>query len=173
MNQPEEQALLLQATAGDVQAFSALLEKYYTMIYRMAFRWLGNQDDSEDVAQEVCIKLGRSIHGFQANSKFSTWVYKIVLNTVRDFQRKQRNHANIDEISVATNGNTSEQQMHNTQLWQLVQQLPDKQRDAVLLVYAEGLSHSEAANVLDCKESTVSWYIHEAKKQLKALMHHD
>ncbi|MDE1461022.1 RNA polymerase sigma factor [Spartinivicinus poritis] len=173
MNQSEEQALLLQATEGDVQAFSVLLEKYYTMIYKMAFRWLGNQQDSEDVAQEVCIKLGRSIHGFQINSKFSTWVYKIVLNTVRDFQRKQRNHDNIEEIPAVTNSNTLEQQVQNTQLWQLVHQLPVKQRDAVLLVYAEGLSHSEVADVFECKESTVSWYIHEAKKQLKTLIQHD
>ncbi|RVD41852.1 RNA polymerase sigma factor, partial [Mesorhizobium sp. M4B.F.Ca.ET.019.03.1.1] len=55
-------------------------------------------------------------------------------------------------------------------LWAAVRKLPDKQRDAVLLVYGEGLSHADAAEALAISETTVSWHIHEAKKRLKTLM---
>ena len=55
-------------------------------------------------------------------------------------------------------------------LWAAVRKLPDKQRDAVLLVYGEGLSHASAADAMACAEATVSWHVHEAKKRLKVLM---
>ncbi len=55
-------------------------------------------------------------------------------------------------------------------LWAAVRQLPDKQRDAVLLVYGEGLSHAAASDAMAISETTVSWHIHEAKKRLKALL---
>jgi RNA polymerase sigma-70 factor (ECF subfamily) len=55
-------------------------------------------------------------------------------------------------------------------LWAAVRKLPDKQRDAVLLVYGEGLSHATAAEAMAISETTVSWHIHEAKKRLKVLM---
>ncbi len=175
MNHSEEQKLLKQAIGGDGQAFSLLLEEYYMMIYSTAFKWTGSKEDSEDIAQEVCVKVGRSICAFRMESKFSTWLYRIVLNTAKDFQRKQRNHSNIDDVPEIAFADNSSAEMHteSKELWQLVGQLPDKQRDAVLLVYGEDLTHGEVANVMECKESTVSWYIHEAKKQLKTLIGHD
>ncbi len=142
------------------------------MIYSTAFKWTGNQEHSEDIAQEVCIKIGRSIRNFQMDSKFSTWLYRIVLNTVKDFQRKHRKHDNIDEVPeiVLADNTLAEEQAESAQLWQLVKQLPDRQCDAVLLVFAGDLTYSEVAKIMQCKENTVAWYIHEAKKQLKILM---
>ena len=57
-----------------------------------------------------------------------------------------------------------------SQLWAAVRRLPEKQRDAVLLVYAEEMSHAEAGEIMGCKEATVSWHIHEAKKTLRGLL---
>ncbi len=97
MNHLEEQKLLKQAIGGDGQAFSTLIEEYYMMIYSTAFKWTGNQQHSEDITQEVCIKIGRSIRNFQMDSKFSTWIYRVVLNTVKDYQRKE-NQQSIDGL---------------------------------------------------------------------------
>ncbi len=58
----------------------------------------------------------------------------------------------------------------NEELWQAVRQLPDKQRDAVLLIYGEGLSHAAAGEALGCAETTISWHVHEARKRLKVLL---
>lgn len=56
------------------------------------------------------------------------------------------------------------------EIWAAVRQLPDQQRDAVLLVYAEDMSHAQAGEIMGCKETTVSWHIHEAKKTLRGLL---
>ena len=60
--------------------------------------------------------------------------------------------------------------MIGAEIWDAVRDLPPQQRDAVLLVYAEDMSHAEAAALMDCSEKTVSWHVHEAKKKLKILL---
>lgn len=172
MQHSNELELLKRSVNGDTQAFSELLEGYYSMIYRTAYKWTGNKEDSEDIAQDVCIKIGQSLRSFRMDSKFSTWVYRIVLNAVKDFQRKKRNHFNLEdtpELAMAENV-SAESYLQSKELWKHIQNLPAKQRDAVMLVYGEELTHNEVAIILKCKESTVSWYIHEAKKQLKLMM---
>jgi RNA polymerase sigma-70 factor (ECF subfamily) len=174
MDHSEEQILLKSAIAGDAHAFNALLEEYYMMIYSTAFKWVGSKHDAEDIAQEVCVKVGRSIGDFRMESKFSSWLYRIVLNTAKDHVRKRRTHSSLEDISdiVVATGDSAETQAYHKQLWQAVHKLPSKQRDAILLVYSEDLSHAQVAEIMQCKESTVSWYIHEAKKQLKKVMGH-
>jgi len=164
----QENKLLKKAIKGDAQAFSVLLEKYYMMIYRTAYKWCQNKSDSEDIAQEVCIKIGHSINTFRMDSTFSSWIYRITINTAKDCLRKRKHHMNIEEVPSICNSENDcpHQQIETHQLWQIVDKLPEKQRDAVLLVYSEGINHNEAAQILGCSESTVSWYIHEAKKQL-------
>ena len=168
-----EQERIKLAINGDRAAFSELLKANYTMIYRVAFKWCGNASDAEDIAQDVCIKLGRSIKNFRNDSSFSSWVYRITLNTVRDMQRsKQSDQQKISAMALISEQNYNpdrEGELTQNQLWDNVKMLPEKQRDAVLLVHAEGLNHKEAAEIMECSESTVSWHIHEAKKKLKSL----
>jgi RNA polymerase sigma-70 factor (ECF subfamily) len=166
MNSEAADKWLKQAVNGDSQAFVALLEAHYDMIYRMAFRWCGQAADAEDVTQDVCVKIAQAIRSFRMDSAFSSWVYRIVLNTVRDQQRRQTFHAEVDD-DFADSEMSAEQRLQLRQLWNAVRNLPEKQADAVLLVYAQELSHAQAARVMECKESTVSWYIHEARKLLK------
>ncbi len=175
MAHAEEQNLLKRAINGDGEAFSALVEGAYSMIYRTAYKWCGNQEDAEDIAQEVCIKLGRAIRGFRMDSAFSSWVYRITLNTVRDFQRGRKPHLPMEAAGEVADSKAEkpEENIAHAELWARVRQLPEKQRDAVLLVYAEELSHNEVAVIMECAESTVSWYIHEAKKQLKMMLDDD
>jgi len=98
----------------------------------------------------------------------------VTMNAARDMMRKTARetvkteaygvHALISGEAPAESEDPAEA------LWTAVRQLPDKQRDAVLLVYGEGLSHAAAAEAMAISETTVSWHIHEAKKRLKALM---
>ena len=171
MDDFEEQQALKRAINGDAEAFAALLGAYYDMIYRTAYKWAGNQADAQDIAQDVCVKLGGAIRNFRMDSKFSSWLYRIVLNTARDMHRKKRPHADIDAaVEIASGEESQDETLATRQLWAQVRQLPEKQRDAVLLVYGQELSHAEAAQVMECAEGTVSSYIHEAKKQLKEMV---
>jgi RNA polymerase sigma factor (sigma-70 family) len=168
------QALLTRARHGDAEAFGTLLAEHYDLIFRAAFRWCGHRADAEDIAQDVCVKLGSAIAGFDGRSAFSSWVYRITLNAVRDFQRAGRRrgrHADaLAEISPADHAADQEAAATSRQLWDAVRRLPEKQRDAVLLVYAEELSHAEAADIMGIKEATVSFHVHEARKTLRGLL---
>jgi RNA polymerase sigma factor (sigma-70 family) len=168
------QALVVRARNGDRQAFALLLEQHYERIYRTAWKWCGNGDDAEDVAQDVCIKLGQAIAGFDGRSAFSSWVYRITLNAVRDLQRsRQRQGRHVDafrQITPDEHPADQEEAATRRQLWAAVRRLPEKQRDAVLLVYAEELSHAAAAEIMNIKEATVSFHVHEARKTLRGLL---
>ncbi len=168
MDKLDEDNCVKRATNGDGEAFAQLLEAYYDMIYRTAYKWCGAQADAEDVAQNVCMKLADAITGFRQDCAFSSWVYRITVNAANDLTRKRRGHSDVDAMadSLGEEDNSAEQRMQAQALWQTVQRLPDKQAQAVLLVYSEELSHAAVAEIMECKESTVSWYIHEAKKQL-------
>lgn len=170
----EEQRLIERAVSGDRAAFGALVGIFYPRIFRIAYKWCGNKMDAEDIAQDVCIKLGSAIRKFEGNASFSSWVYRITLNTVRDLQRSNKSHENkvsaMALVSEEVFAADQESELTRSQVWQRVTQLPDKQREAVFLIHSEGLSHKEASDVMECSESTVSWYIHEAKKQLKSLL---
>lgn len=168
------QALVARARNGDPDAFAELVEGQYDAIFRTAWRWCGNRHDAEDIAQEVCVKLGQAIAGFDGRSAFSSWVYRITLNAVRDWHRAgKRRGRNVDayaEISPVEQAADQEQAATNSQLWEAVRRLPEKQRDAVLLVYAEELTHAEAADIMGIKEATVSFHVHEARKTLRVLL---
>jgi RNA polymerase sigma-70 factor (ECF subfamily) len=167
-------ALIARAQAGDRMAFGRLIEDHYELIFRTAYKWSGTRSDAEDIAQDVCIKLAGAIAGFDGRSAFSTWLYRITLNTVRDTQRqrgrRQRQVSALKEVSPEDHPADQEEAATMGQLWAAVRKLPEKQRDAVLLVYAEDLSHAAAAAIMGCKEATVSWHIFEAKRALKGLM---
>jgi RNA polymerase sigma-70 factor (ECF subfamily) len=167
--------LVARARAGDREAFAALVERHYDFVFRVAWRWCGRRADAEDVAQEVCVRLGRAVAGFRGEGRFTTWLYQLTLNAARDHGRRIAREANkvaaygVQALSAAAVVQP-EQDDPADALWEAVRQLPPKQCEAVLLVYGEGLSHDAASDVMGCAEATVSWHIHEARKRLKALL---
>lgn len=166
--------LVDKAVSGDRQAFGQLVERHYDFVHAVAWRWSGNTADAEDIAQDVCVRLGSAIRGFRGTSRFRTWLYTLTLNAARDHRRRQTRdctgmQAYASEQAVLGAGDSGEDEREQA-LWTAVRGLPEKQCDAVLLVYAEGMSHAAAADVLGCSESTVSWHVHAARKRLKTVL---
>ncbi len=173
MSQAGDENLARQAARGDRAAFAALVERHYDRIYRLAWRWTGSRDVAEDVAQEVCVKLAGAIGNFRGDSAFSTWVYRIAFTTATDHLRASQRLRAVEpsQMMSLVDGSAAddpESEVMGAELWQAVRALPGQQRDAVLLVYGEDMSHAEAAAVMGCTEKTVSWHLHEARKRLKA-----
>lgn len=168
------EALVRRAQNGDAGAFAELIEDQYDRIFRTAWRWCGNAHDAEDIAQDVCVRLGEALKSFDGRSAFSSWVYRVTLNMVRDWQRAgRRRGAHLDayaEIAPTEEAASQEDAATRSELWSAVRKLPEKQRDAVLLVYAEDLSHAQAAEIMGIKEATVSFHVHEARKTLRGLL---
>jgi RNA polymerase sigma-70 factor (ECF subfamily) len=167
----EASALIERAQKGDRGAFEALLRSHYDVIYRIAFRWCGNRADAEDITQNACIKLARAIDSFRFQSAFVTWLHTLVINTAKDWA-KARGVPPSDLVEDAETARPpdGEQAVYANQVMAHVRALPEREKEALLLVFVEGLTHGETATVMNCKESTVSWYIHEARKKLQSLL---
>lgn len=167
----DDHSLAALARAGDRKAFARLVERHYGFIHRVAWRWCANRADAEDIAQDACIRLAGAIGGFRGEGRFTTWLYALVLNCARDHGRKVGREARKVEAfgRESLSGAPAENDPADA-LWSSVRLLPDKQREAVVLVYGEGLGHAATADVMGCAEATVSWHVHEAKKRLRVLM---
>ncbi len=137
-------------------------------MYKMAYKYIQNKEAAEDITQNSCIKLVRALDGFRYQSAFTTWLYTIVINTAKDWQKSQnRHHSDSGEISLEPDKAASNEDVHYAQqVMDQIELLPQKMRDALILVTIEGLNHARAAEQLDCSESTVSWRVHEARKKL-------
>lgn len=170
-----DQELAAKAAAGCRASFAALLERHYDRIYRLAWRWSGSRDRAEDIAQDVCVKLATAMPAYRGDAAFSTWAYRIAYTTAVDHLRGAQRLRFVEPSEVmrladGADTGTAEDHVVGQELWRSVRGLPPQQRDAVLLIYGEDLSHAEAAKVMGCTEKTVSWHVHEAKKRLRVLM---
>lgn len=170
-----DEDLASRAAAGDRAAFAALIDRHYGRVHALAWRWTGSRDRAEDIAQDVCVKLAHALRGFRGDCAFSTWLYQLAYTTTIDqIRARQRivplGPSHISALMAEPDGETPEDTFIGAELWRAVRTLPDQQRDAVLLVYGEDLSHAEAASVMGCSEKTVSWHLHEARKRLKSTL---
>src|ERR671916_3496604 len=80
--------LISRAAAGDHSAFHALVERHRSMVYRVAYQFAGNHHDAEDIAQDVFIKVYRSLDKFRQDAQLSSWLYRIVMNACIDHRRR-------------------------------------------------------------------------------------
>ena len=168
MKEQKDEELIALAKDGNAKAFEDLVNNHYDTMYRMAFKWCRDQKDAEDITQEACIKLARGIQSFKGDSAFSSWLYRLVINAGKDWFKKNNRHVASELPEMPSKEATNDEVLYAKQVLDAVHQLPGGEKDALLLVHSEGLSHKEAAQVLQCKESTISWRIHEARKKLSA-----
>jgi RNA polymerase sigma-70 factor (ECF subfamily) len=167
-----ESALIRKAQEGDAVAFETLLGIYYDRVFKFAYKWCGGREDAEDITQQTCIKLARAIGQYRFDAAFSSWLYRIVINCAKDWQRSQRRYSGEsghpeDEGQMGSVGQTAENELLVRQILGQLDKMPDGIKETVMLVHGAGYTHGEAAEILSVKESTVSWRLHEARKQLR------
>lgn len=165
------QELIARAQGGDAQAFECLVNAYYEVMFKMAYKWCANQRDAEDITQEACIKLARGLHSYKGGSKFTSWLYRLVINTAKDWYKSQNRHPDGAELieDIALTESDADEKLYASQVLKEVYKLPEAEKESLLLVMGQGLSHKEAATISGVKESTISWRIHEARKKLSDL----
>jgi RNA polymerase sigma-70 factor (ECF subfamily) len=171
MSDKTDHELIYGAQGGDRAAFSALVERHYHFMFKVAWQWVGARADAEDIAQEAAIKLAQNIHGFRFESAFTTWLYRLTLNTAKDYGRAKsrknmREQPLFEDMQYASQEISAEQRLMHRDVVKAISALPDNLREAVILVCWQGLSHKEAGEILECREGTVSWRIHQARKKI-------
>jgi RNA polymerase sigma-70 factor, ECF subfamily len=162
--------LVDRAVAGERGAFESLLRRHYDRIHRVAWRLTGSRADAEDIAQEVCCTLVEKLGSFKGEAKFGTWLMGIVVNACHDHRRRGLTLSRLRERLTVLAGLAAppdgRDAYRRTWLASELARLDPLLRDTVVLVIGEDLTHGEAARALGVAESTVSWRMHEARRQL-------
>ncbi len=178
--------LMLRVREGDDTSFAVLLERHRGPVVHFLYRMVQNQAVSEELAQEVFLRVYRSRTTYEPTAKFTTWLFRIAthvaLNSIRD-RKKEKGHESLDEATldgterqVADRQQTVEQEMvHEVKLRevrQAIEALPAKQRAAVLMHKYEGLDYAQIAGVLSCSESAVKSLLFRAYESLRGRLAH-
>ena len=171
MENSEYIELVKLAKDGDSVAFENLVEQHYLLVYKISYNWCKQKKMLKILRKRFFVKLAKNIFNFKEESAFQTWLYRIVINTAKDYTKKQgKKTCEGDEVQRRTTNNVwiiSTRNLNGRQIHQMIECLPQKLKDTALLVFMEGMTHKEAAVVLDCAEKTISWRIHQVKKELK------
>jgi len=182
----QDAQLMLRVGEGDDTSFALLLERHRGPVVHFLYRMVQNQAVSEELAQEVFLRVYRSRSTYEPTAKFTTWLFRIAthvaLNSLRD-GKKEKGHESLDvetsdgmERQVADRQPTVEQEMvQNVKLRevrQAIEALPAKQRAAVLMHKYEGLDYAQIAAVLSCSESAVKSLLFRAYESLRGRLAH-
>lgn len=177
-----DQELVRRVQHGDKQAFDVLVRKYQQKIVKLISRYVRDQDEALDVAQETFIKAYRALANFRGDSAFYTWLYRIAINTAKNYlvaQSRRPPDTDIDaEDAVQFDGDTKlretdlpEQLVHRDQvervIYEAIDALPEDLRTAITLRELEGLSYEEIAQAMDCPIGTVRSRIFRAREAIE------
>jgi len=179
-----DQALVERAQRGEKQAFDLLVTKYQRKLGRLLSRFIRDPAEVEDVAQEAFIKAYRALPSFRGDSAFYTWLYRIGINTAKNYLVAQGRRAptstgfDSEEAETFEDGdqlrdiNTPESLLHSKQIGETVnaamESLPEELRTAIVLREIEGLSYEEIAKIMDCPIGTVRSRIFRAREAVAA-----
>lgn len=181
MNAPSvdpDHQLISRVARGDEAAFLELLSKYKTPVHAFVYRMLNDAEETDDVAQEVFIRVYRTADLYQPRAKFTTWLFAIANNLATDRLRKRARHPTIggDEAqsridrALDSRDNPSQSLQHEEQAVAVqgaIEQLPIDQRAALILAEYEELSYAEIADVMGSSVKSVESRIYRAKEFLR------
>ncbi len=176
-----DQLLVERVQKGDTKAFDLLINKYQHRIVSLVARYVSDQTEAQDVAQEAFIKAYRAIDRFRGDSAFYTWLYRIAINTAKNWlvARKRRPPASdidaadaeqYDMESRLKEQGTPENEMMREEIkrtvFNTIAELPDDLRTAIMLREMEGMSYEDIALTMDCPIGTVRSRIFRAREAI-------
>jgi len=163
--------LVKQAKAGDMAAFEAILVRYQRQVLLTALRLLNrNLEDAKDAAQQVFLRLHRSLHQLDENRHFASWLYRITVNVCRDMLRARRPALSLEEageVPAAVGEDAIQRNEQRRMIYAALATLPERERTAVVLRDLEGLTTSEVARIMGCSEVTVRSQISNARVKIR------
>jgi RNA polymerase sigma-70 factor (ECF subfamily) len=175
--------LIERAAEGDRAAFVTLVERHRGMVYRVAFQYAGNHYDADDIAQDVFIKVHRSLPAFRRDAQFTSWLYRITMNACIDHGRRRSPTTSLDGASpddrvseVVAEDPGPDQRVFagevRREVEQAVDSLPPQQRIVFTMRHFEGMKLCEIAESLGVAEGTVKRQLHSAVHRLRHALRH-
>jgi RNA polymerase sigma-70 factor, ECF subfamily len=179
----DEDRWIRAAQRGDVSAFNQLVERYQTLAFNVAYRTIGNPEDAADATQEAFFSAFRALADFRGGS-FKSWLLRIVVNACYDTRRRAQRRPSTsmealveeyeeapwsDPLAEDPEGTTLSHEALDT-IAGALQQLPDEQRMAIVLVDVQGLSYEEAADVLNCAIGTIRSRLARGRARVRDLL---
>jgi len=176
-----DQELVLRVQQGDKKAFDMLVLKYQHKIIQLVNRYIKDPSESQDVAQEAFVKAYRALGSFRGDSAFYTWLYRIAINTAKNYlvSRSRRNtlyEVDIQDAEAIENApqlqgmETPERVLLNEEIIETIKSaidnLPEEMRIAIMLREFEGMSYEEIAQAMDCPVGTVRSRIFRAREAI-------
>jgi len=170
---------------GNTQMFSRLIDNYKNMVYNLAYRMCNNPQEAEDISQESFLHTYQSLARFNPSYKFSTWLYQITLNIIRDrFKKKELNYVSLDTpvetddsefyhqpVDLTNNPAQIISQKENLRtIQQAIYSLPLKYREVIVLRHLQDLSYIEISSILKLPQGTVKVRLYRAREQLKKIL---
>lgn len=178
----DDAELIARAAEGDRNAFVTLVERHRAMVYRVAFQYSGNHHDADDIAQDVFIKVHRSLAGFRRDAQFTSWLYRVAMNTCIDHGRRRSDAVSLDGVraggredahvlQVPAGDPGPEQRVYAGEVRRAVETavdgLPPQQRLIFTMRHFEGMKLIDIAEALGIAEGTVKRQLHSAVHRLR------
>ena len=176
-DEPSDVHLVARSLAQDQEAFGQLIDRHAAAIVNLGYRMVGNRTEAEDLAQETFLAAYKSLSTFRADSKFSTWLYRIATNKCKDwlrFKRPGQGQYDLDADEsldlYVTEDRTPEvllsRQQVAQELEQAIQRLPPLYREAFVLKHVDGLSYEEMEDILGVSGDTLKMRVYKGRVQL-------
>ncbi len=176
-----DEELVLRVQQGDKSAYDILVVRYQHKIIQLVNRYVKDHSEAQDVAQEAFIKAYRALGSFRGDSAFYTWLYRIAINTAKNYlvSRSRRNsdyHIDVQDAEAVENApqlqglDTPERHLLSEEIVKTIQaaieNLPEEMRVAIMLREFEGMSYEEIAEAMDCPVGTVRSRIFRAREAI-------
>lgn len=168
---------------GEDELYSILIDRYSGKIFSTAYSYTHNHEETRDLVQDILIKVYQNLAKFKVDSKFSTWLYRVAVNSCIDWNRKNNSRTikiawNFEENdilnSIVDENAVTEQvvmnQEHREFIMNIVSDMPEIYKTVLILYYFEELKIQEISYVIDCPKKTVETRLYRAKGILKTLL---
>lgn len=173
MNSLTDNALMLKVKAGDLDRMGLLFERHYKPLFGFLYRMTTDKEGSEDMVQNVFLRMLKYRHTFTGNGEFRTWMYHLARNVLNDYHKRSKRQADrldleFSEVADEAPENTMNKEEQVYLLNRALNRLSEENREILVLSRYQELAYREIAQILNISEANVRVRIHRAMAQLKS-----
>lgn len=177
-----EERIVCELKAGNCSVFKEIIELFKNRVFGMAYKFTNNYDEAQDLSQEIFLKIYKEIGGFRFESKLSTWIYRVSINTCLDWKRKKNKvkilstsilngDDEIVEIDIKDDNPLPEEAFIRSEsqreVHELIYGLPDKYKSVIIMYHFNSMSYQDISTALNIPERTVETRLYRARRLLK------